>query len=69
MILLPPLRSSERACNNELTLFVEVAAVIFYSPVRLRPVIGVMIGAHYRTLIMFFTSPHSLTQLVGLTES
>ena len=28
-----------------------------YSPVRFIPAIGVMSGAHYRTLLMFFTSP------------
>ena len=52
------------ATKNSL-LFVVVAAVIFYSPVRLRPVIGVMTGAHYRTLLMFFTSPHSLTKFLS----
>ena len=36
-----------------------------YSPVRFTPAIGVMSGAHYRTLLMFFTSPHSLTKFVG----
>ena len=57
--------SSKLACNKELTLFVEVAAVIFHSPVRLRPVIGVMTGAHYRTLLMFFTSSHKATCFAG----
>ena len=36
-----------------------------YSPVRFTPAIGVMSGAHYRTLIMFFTSPHHNTLCWG----
>ena len=37
--------------NNNINNFIQQP---FYSPVRLFPAIGVMSGAHYRTLSMFF---------------
>ena len=46
--------------QEEMRIRIWLAAIIFHSPVRLRPVIGVMTDAHYRTLLMFFTSPHKL---------
>ena len=46
--------------QEEMRVRIWLAAIIFHSPVRLRPVIGVMTGAHYRTLLMFFISPHKL---------
>ena len=50
----------EMGLQDEMRTRIWLAAIIFYSPVRLRPVIGVMTGAHYRTLLMFFISPHKL---------